>query len=196
MKNKKITLTTAAGDYIDSVIAKAIETSISEHVDVTFKFNDIDMDILFKRCYNRPSAQEEYQLEFKQKCDIQQKLWLESPEGQEYKQSQVNKKIACQKAIDKAMFDATKINWSNPKDILRWCNIIFENWIVGVNVPQEEILFIFAERGNGEHYPNQYCKENYSEDKKAEWIIGQFLAGVKGGAIPYIFAKFYEEVVH
>ena len=195
MKNKKITLNTVTGDYIDTVISKAIQISISNHTDVEFTFNGIEMNILFKRCYNRPSAQEEYRLEFSQKCDIRQKVWLESPEGQEYKQNQFNKKIACQKAIDKAMLDVININWSNPKDILRWCNTIFENSIVGVNVPKEEILFLFAERGNGEHVPNQYVGETYSEDKKAEWVIGQFLSGVQNGAIPEVFGHFYEQVM-
>lgn len=195
MKKNKITLNPIAGDHINTVISEAIAISISQHVDVSFKFNDIDMDILFERCYNRSSAQEEYQLEFKQKCNIRQKVWLESPEGQEYKQNQFNKKIECQKNIDKAMLDVINIDWNDTKSILSWCNIIFENWIMGVNVPKEEILFIFAERGNGEHVPNQYCGKDYSENKKAEWIIGQFLSGIQNGAIPDIFAKFYEEIM-
>lgn len=194
MKKNK-TIIPGAGDHINNVISKAIEMCKEEHVNVLFKFNDIEMNILFERCYNRPSAQDEYQLEFEQKCVLVRQVWLESPEGQEYKQNQLNKKTACQKAIHKAMFDVININWSNPKDILRWCNIIFENSIVGVNVPKEEILFLFAERGNGEHVPNQYVGKDYSEDKKAEWVIGQFLSGVQNGVIPEVFGHFYEQVM-
>lgn len=194
-KIKKVVIKPVVGDHINTVISEAIKTCITRHIDVSFKFNNIDMDILFERCYNRPSAQEEYQLEFEQKCNIRRKVWLESPEGQGYTQNQIDKKSQCQKNTDKAMLDVININWNDTKSILRWCNIIFENWIVGINIPREEILFIFAERGNGEHVPNQYCGKDYSENKKAEWIIGQFLSGIQNGAIPDIFAKFYEEIM-
>lgn len=183
-----------AGDTIEQTVMQALRIAYDGKINVQFRFNGIEMEIFPPTLVNQGFVHH-YVLEFKNKIKLQHEEWLNSEEGKKFKQDQIDRRTLCQKNIDKAMFEASNIDWTDVKSILRWCNAIFENWIVGVNVPQEEILFIFAERGNGEHIPNQYCGEKYSGDKKAEWIIGQFLSGVKNGAIPDVFAKFYEEVM-
>lgn len=190
-----IKLEILGGTSIDSAVMQALQKSYDNKCFVTFIFNGIEMEVDTQIAPNVGFVHHYVQM-YKDKIKEKNEKWLNSTEGQNYIAQQESNKKKCQKNIDKAMFELSNINWKDTKDILRWCNIIFENWIVGTEVPREEILFAFAKRNEGEHVPNQYTGNAYREDKKGEWIIGQFLAGVKNGAIPEVFASFYEKFIN
>lgn len=175
----------SAGDSIQETFAQSIKIAKSGNIAVSFTFNDSDWQVTAN------DTIEEKMEEWNTYQEEKSRKWRESPEGQEYLCKLREHTNTCQANLNQAMK-----NWPKFQDIvsvLEWCNTIFENMIAGTRLDCDKILNEFKAHGmvSGMNLNPVYDENN--KQNSGLYLVGQFLSGIKGGAIPEVFSHFYSE---
>lgn len=172
-----------AGDDISNTIHYCIDLSKTEDALVSFSFNGVLLKV------NKDSNPDEILKEFHNVLSLKS----QTPEAIEQRKKHEEYVKQCQERLDTAQYQMLSLDFNNKKEVLEWCNTIFENKIVGTTIDNKNILNFFMYKGI--HQRNQYSGSMYSEHVKYQWLIGQFLEGIANNSIPGVFSYYYNEII-
>lgn len=99
----------------------------------------------------------------------------------------------CQKNLDVAVKNLP--NFQNIESVLDWCNVIFENHIVGTKLDRTPLLEEFKANALVPHMNTGIYYDGENKENSGRYIVGQFLDNFQrgDGGIPGIFHSFYHQ---
>lgn len=99
----------------------------------------------------------------------------------------------CQQKLDEAVKNLP--NFQNIEDVLRWCNIIFENHIIGTNLNREPLIKEFKAHALVPNMNTSIYYDGETKENSGRYLVGQFLDNFQrgNGGIPGVFHRFYND---
>ncbi len=99
----------------------------------------------------------------------------------------------CQQNLDKAVKNLP--NFQNIESVLDWCNIIFENHIIGTHLDRKPLLEEFKAHSFVPNMNTGIYYDGENKENSGRYLVGQFLNNFqhRNGGIPEVFHRFYND---
>ena len=166
------------GAHIKDEIATCIDLASKTGDVVSMNFNGIQLTIVASDMVNR------VMLDYARESDRRHREWEASPDGVAYKADAIVRAEKARRETAAAMaIMPTGDNYLNELDGWR-------KWVIAVAGPSDHVksgfdhMRVAAALRHAGVKPSQFCGDQYSPDRKMDWVLGQILTMAQSGMPP------------